>query len=294
MIEPIIGRKTAEYVNMIDTLSLENLNTRYTFMGFDQFKKLMFKDQAQGMRVYWYEMLARAHCCSVIAILRTRRWLSSMESSASEKNALSFAASFRGLLESVADASTSLSLVPYTLARLNSRITRALSGRLRTIVVSSEIENELIHFSHARYMRNSEATGDLRHHKARTTQQYMDILKEGGVDNVSQCYRELCDMTHPGVNSVIMWLSVSDGQLALSARQDGSVIQGYVDRYTDIFQDLLRFGFNPAIITLAVLNYLTENEFHTPKLVDWDLSSIDLWRRCREVLRNRKVRAKPR
>ena len=292
--ESIIGRKAAQYVKMIDDLRLDDLITRYKFMPYSEYKALMINDLAAGMRVYWYEILARAHCCSAIAIMRTRRWLAAMESSANDKNLLSFAASFRGLLESAADASTSLTLVPYTLARLSSRIARALAGRLRAIVVSSELENELIHFSHARYLKNSEAKGDLEHHKARAVQDYMRILKEGGVAQVAECYRDLCDLTHPGASSVMMWLGTRNGALALSSGQDESIIRRYVDIYKDTYLDLLMFAFNPAITTLAVLNFFPEMEFHTPRILSWDLSSINLWRRCQEELRNRKVRAKRR
>ena len=299
MIESIIGRNAARYVNMIDELNLEDLSTRYTFMNQDEYRDLAISDPAQGMRVYWYEILARAHFCSAIAVMRTRRWLTdarppapppeSMESAGNERNLLGFAASFRGLLESAADTATSLSVVPHTLSRLSSKIARALSGKLETIVVSSDIENELIHFSHARYLKSSEAKGDLTHHKARTTQTYMDVLKKGGVANVARCYGELCDLTHPGATSVMMWLRSVDGSLTLSARQDESIIQGYVQRNKDIFQDLLMFGFNPAIVTLAVLNHLPEEGFHTPELLSWNLDSINLWRTCHNELRKRRV-----
>lgn len=106
--ERIIGHDAAEYVRIIDGLGLEDLKTRYRFMPMKEYEDLMLKDTAAGMRVYWLEILARAHCCSTIAILRTRRWLSAMESSACENNLLSFAASFRGFLESAADSSTFL------------------------------------------------------------------------------------------------------------------------------------------------------------------------------------------
>ena len=51
---------------------------------------------AKGMRIYWVEMLERAHLAAVTAILRSRRWLAAVLSTFSEKNALAFAAVFRG------------------------------------------------------------------------------------------------------------------------------------------------------------------------------------------------------
>ena len=158
-----------------------------------------------------------------------------------------------------------------------------------------DLENELIHFSHARYLSKGQARGRLEHHKARSTQEYMSILKkEGGVSDVAKCYRELCDLTHPGASSVTMWLGSNRGSLVLSARQDASIINRYIETYKDTYLGLVMFGFNPAIISLAVLNYFPVKQFHTPALLDWNLSTITAWPKCQRLLRNRKVRARRR
>jgi len=294
--EGIIGHDAAEYVKIIDEIGLEDLNTSYRFMPINEYQELMLRDTAAGMKVYWREILARAHCCSTIAILRTRRWLTAMESSARENNLLSFAASFRGFLESAADASTSLSVVPLTLAHLSTKVSRILAGNIgRELLFAQDLEDELIHFSHARYLRKGQAKGRFEHHKARTTQEYMSILKkDGGVSNVAECYKELCDLTHPGASSVRMWLGSSRGSLVLSARQDSSIINRYIETYKETYLGLVMFGFNPAIISLAVLNYYPEKEFHTSALLDWNLSTITAWHKCERLLRNRKVRARRR
>jgi hypothetical protein len=98
------------------------------------------------MQIYWNEILGRAHLTAATAILRSRYWVDALRLGATENNLLSFAAAFRGLIESAADSWTTLRLVPVTLARDHPQILQALSGNVRMqLFLAPALEDALIH-----------------------------------------------------------------------------------------------------------------------------------------------------
>lgn len=290
LIDLVFGKTGARYVKMIDELELASLTTEYPFEDSNKFENILRENQKKGMQIYWDEILSRTHLCSVTGILRTRHWISSLLSATRDKNLLSFAAAFRGFIESAADSSSSLRVVPLNLAHHYSEILGILSGESDNVLLAKELEGELIHFTHARRLSGSEAKNAPPHHKARRVRDYIDILERGNVDNVVQCYGEMCDLTHPGQSSVWMWLEQIQNTLCLSAHQDESLISNYIQKNHKTFLDLLMFGFNPSIVTLRVLNYFPISRLHTPQLNDWNLSSIPSWRKCQHELENSSVR----
>ncbi len=106
--ESILDQQATQLVTMVDDLGSEHSTTRYFFMDDDEYEKLSHRDVGEAMQIYWTEILERAHIASVTAILRSRHWLSSVNLAYADRNVLAFAAAFRGLLESAADAATSL------------------------------------------------------------------------------------------------------------------------------------------------------------------------------------------
>ena len=93
------------------------------------------------------------------------------------------------------------------------------------------------------------------------------------------CYRTKCDLTHPGALSVHMWLEHTGNTGCLSAHREQAIIRGYAAAYKDLWLELLMFGFNPAVMTLGVLNYLPLQELHT-QLKGWDLGGFPGWHKC--------------
>ena len=291
-IDSVLGQTCARYIQLIDELDLARLTTQYPFESNDEYENILWNNPRKGMRIYWEEILSRSHLCSITGILRTRHWVSAVVSATRDKNLLSFAAAFRGLIESAADTSFSLRAVPLTLARLSSRIIDILSGKSDQLLIASELEGFLIHFAHARHLSGSEAKKHPPHHEARRTRDYIEILEQGNVANVVQCYCEMCDLTHPGQSSVWMWLKHKQNEVHLSAGQDESIISRYLKENTSTFIGLLMFGLNPSVLTLRILNYFPIPKLHTPQLNNWNFSSIEAWQKCRHELAHNLGRVK--
>jgi hypothetical protein len=275
---------------MIDALALTSYKTRYTFTSADEFK-LMRNEPSKGMQIYWGEILARAHLTAVTAILRSRHWISAVSAAAQDKHLLAFAAALRGFIESAADASTTLASIPLTLARDHIQISRALSGELRqTNLMATEIEHELIHFAYARSLTKTERVSAPASHRARKVRDYLDILEKGHVNEILECYRTLCDLTHPGASSVWMWLHpINELEVDLAPNQDESVISQFLAEYRKTFLELLMFAFNPAIVTLSVLNCFSIERFHVPALVSWICQVFRCGENVRATLRTVRV-----
>ena len=291
--ESMLSPNGVRFIEMVDALDLERLETRYTFMDEEEFRELLSRDVSKGMLVYWTETLQRAHLTAVTAILRSRHWLSGVQHATREKNLLVFAAAFRGLMESAADASTALIGTPLTLAHCHSLITEALEGGATTVSVSSELENELIHYSHGRRITGPDRANAPRSHRVRQVQDYRQIFGEQKAENVGQCYNDLCDLVHPGASSVWMWLDAVDAaglEFRLSTQRDEALIAGFLRQYPTIPLELLMFAFNAPAMTLNVLNYFPVEDLHTPQLLNWHLDGIPAWTECRDELDGRGVR----
>ena len=293
--ESVLNPDGVRFVAMVDDLGLERLETQYTFMDDEEYQDLLSLDLSEGMRIYWRETLQRAHLTAATAILRSRHWLSGVQQAMGENNLLLFAAAFRGLMESAADASTALIGTPLTLAQSHPLITEALEGRATTVYISSELENELIHYSHGRRITGPERAKAPRSHKARDPQEYRKIFGDQNAENVRQCYNDLCDLTHPGASSVWMWLRSIDAaglEFRLSTQRDEALIAGFLQQYPTITLELLMFAFNAPVIALNVLNYFPVEDLHTPKLLNWHLDGIPGWVKCRDELEAQGIRPK--
>ena len=278
---------------MVDDLALKCSTTRYSFMDGDEYADLLRSDVSEGMRVYWSETLERAHLASVTAILRSRHWLSAVVSTQSDRNALAFAAVFRGLMESAADTTTALIGTPLTLAHYYPIIADGLSGLATTVVTSPELEDELIHYSHGRHIKKSEQAGTPQSHRARSVHEYLTIFENLNANSVAQCYRYLCDLTHPGGPSVLMWLAPMDtkgSEFILSTDQDETIIGSFLEEYEMVVLDVLMFAFNAPVLVLNTLNYFPIQKLHTQELLNHDLDGLAAWAKCRNELEQRGAR----
>lgn len=290
MVRPasFLGADADQYLAAIDGLRLAQLKTRYVFTSEDEFGRLLREDRKKATQVYWSEILARAHWTAITAIFRNRRWISAISSAVRDQNMLAFAAAFRGLIESAADTQTALRSVPVTLARGYARIRDATLGKMDSILTQGQIEDDLIHFTHARKIKKSETVPDT--HRAKQIQEYLDIFTSEKTKNIAACYKKLCDYTHPGLSSVWLWVR-PDGEMGvqLASDQEKELISQFLIEYGSTLLQLLMFGFNGPVLTLSVLNYFPVKSLHTPALANWDLSDLPAWRNIRRDLMRQQV-----
>ena len=281
-LESVLHGQARQFVELVDSLSLENLTTRYRFVDNEEYLGLLTRDVSEGMRVYWTELLGRAHIAAVTAILRSGHWMSAVLSAYSEGNALGFAAAFRALMESAADTSNGLRSTPPTLAHLYPEVSKALLGRATDIVIATELEDHLIHYSHARYLRRSERDSMPPTHDALLASKLEDLKELGNADKVAAAYRFLSDLTHPAAASVSIWLAPVDAtgiEFTVSSKQGEAVMTAFLKEYKTLFFDVLMLAFNTPVVVLNTLNYFPVKELHSPALLNANFSGLAAWRR---------------
>lgn len=207
-----------------------------------------------------------------------------MTQSSTSPNAMAFAATARGFLESAGDTTTALLAVPESFARILPRIELALAGDMEDpLLVAPSLEDDLIHFTHGRKLAKDEVAPPP--HRARSTREYLEMLERGQVPKIGDLYSLLCDITHPGASSVWIWVSqVSPVEYVLSVDSDPQAIQEILNRFGDTLDQTISFALNPPILTLAVLNYLPMPEVHTNRLIGWNFDGIRMWQHCSQHL----------
>ena len=103
--ESLFGAEGAVLLDVVAKIvrSLVTTPVRYTVMEVDHYLRLLKRDIAAGMKVYWEEMLGRAHLAAATSMIRSFRWCEGMRVTYDARLFLPYCASFRGLIESVAD-----------------------------------------------------------------------------------------------------------------------------------------------------------------------------------------------
>ena len=154
--------------------------------------------RADGNRVYWRDFLFLAHLVVSAALHRTCRLV---DASVRERRASSlpgWASCTRALLEAVGDANTTLRGILSLLPEKHRSIRRCLEGRENQIVmISSEVEDLMTHFTHARRLAKGEKQDLPSSHQAKPAAEYIRELAAYGIPDVPELYSELCAFSHP-------------------------------------------------------------------------------------------------
>jgi hypothetical protein len=133
-------------------------NQTYAFMDLDTYSALVRENAEEAQAIYWREMLLRIHLACCISLRRHSAWLHSLLFAFEAKSLFGVCAAYRGFLESAADSLYSLGAAPTMLAsNLTAIIHRLKKRRIDTVIVSKELEDRLIHFTHGRKLERGES-----------------------------------------------------------------------------------------------------------------------------------------
>jgi hypothetical protein len=273
----IFGDFIDPYIPIFDLISESTESIQYKFISDTDFAAILERDKSEGMYIYWQEIIFRAHLAGLTSILRHKHWMNAMIQSVSYENYFAFAASTRGLIEAAADTFDALRLVPSTLADQYLHIRSSLDRSQSEFYVSKELEDNLIHYSHARTSKNNIKLS--YPHKAKNAKEYLDILSGADEKQIYECYSFLCDITHPSYASVLFFLDINeDGSLILYQKNPDSVnILNFISKYKNMMQNLFHMSLNPAILTLRLINKLSIKNLFISTLENINLDSIPLW-----------------
>lgn len=158
---------------------------------------------------------------------------------------------------------------------------QSLQWKTEQPVLAVELENQLIHFSHARKLSKGDASPVS--HKAKQTADYVRSLETADLPRLYECYAQLCQYTHPAAHSVSQLLiPLSPEKFQLFPGQDRLRIDGFIKEYNSLLIPLLMIAFNPGALILKVLLYFDVPEFHSQGINLFDLRGISAARRDHE------------
>ena len=272
---------------LLPSIDAETSAQNYTFMDMDVFNALIHQNPERAQAIYWREMTLRIHLACCASLLRHADWLNTLLLAVKEDYLYGALAACRGFLESAADTFYSLGTVPKTLAP-NLALIRA---RIRekptaTIFLSKELEDALIHFSHGRKLQRSEAAEPM--HAAKQMREYLESLKRGGVSQVHDYYSQLCSITHPSAETVMIWFEGEKEGDQVVWRRTNITHRDRIDRFLLGWKEtnelVVAAAFVPALMSLRMLHKLD----FLPKissLKSFPLEKMPAWKEFERHLR---------
>jgi len=270
--------QTQIYEHLASLVAYAN-DRRYEFLDMDVFNEIIRVDPARGQEIYWRELVDRAHFAATVSSVRHFRWINGCLDAANSGNYLVFCASFRGLLESTSDSFDALYRLPMYFAQNRSLITRIFAREDfgKNIMVAPEVEQSLIHFSHARkkVALTKESPAE---HRAKRVTEYLQILERGRLPNVMDCYGELCEVAHPAALSLSGYIDVErDKSLTVwrvMSHSDARAIRDFRQRYAPLIEQLMMFALNPVVLLLYVLDTYPLDRYRCPPVSNLCLDGI--------------------
>ena len=260
----IIGPAAASHIPVIVEIVEGIGDHRYEFMSAEQFSVLAKEDWLESQRVYWLEMLYRAHFAASTSVIRTARWIDGMLALSADPNFTAFNAAYRGCLEAAADSYHTFRFVPGWLADFHTVIRAALSKTIEQPTLFKDLEDALIHFTHAGYIKKGEQVDPTL--RAKATTDYLKALGTESVD-VTGCYRDICDVTHPGIGSVRCYAdafkTVTGTGYSLRFDRDAEQIRAFCKEYENVSRRMIFFSVVPPVMTLRLLNEFGISEINT-------------------------------
>jgi hypothetical protein len=292
--EAVFGTKVAKVLVHMEEVFKRLGRYQYTFLDEDEFdqvcsrardatdEKVRAARTAEFMCIYAREIVFRAHYTALTTLGKMRRWIHGMLCAAREPNCLTFAASYRGLLECAADAADVLRMVPMTLAENHQELIPAIQSRASRVFVCPDLEEALVHYSHG---RGKPGKGAPPSHQAKPMRAYLEGLAKEGVPLVHECYSDLCDMTHPGGLGVMWFFDSEDdgGVLAFADNRDAESIAALCLEYQSVFSELLSVC-NDAMLTLRVINSFDVPALTVEVVNRWDFGTNPNWIKMKALM----------
>ncbi|MFZ2209827.1 MAG: hypothetical protein WAV22_14265 [Porticoccaceae bacterium] len=285
-VSDIFGSSGEIYRSLIDRIAKVVIGSRYEFTDLAYFDRLPIREQAS---TYWTEILFRSHWAASSNLLRHRSWLNACLSAFElAPNFVAFCAVLRGLTEGAADAAYSLGPVPLTLAENYRSIACALSGRSDSIVISTTLENTLIHFQFARKLAKHENAPE--QHEAEPPWKYIARVEPPEGSIVGALYAQLCQVVHPASDS-LNWATYQTyqetGRVVISSGNDREQILTLCKAHRDAIEHLQMQSINTSILLLQVLNRFDLKRVRTKVVDEIHMNSVPLWHKIDKAFKSR-------
>lgn len=291
-IEALFGHSARFYVPLLRQIMPRVFRVQYDFEDTPTYERKLRDGTytcADGNRVYWRDFLFLAHLVVSASLHRTCRLV---DASVRERRASSlpgWASCTRALLEAIGDANTTLRPLLSLLPEKHHSIRRCLEGREDQIIMfSSEVEDLMTHFTHARRLAKGEKQDLPSSHQAKPATEYIRELAAYGISDVPELYSELCAFSHPAADSVkYLFANTGEGTVfRIDPFADQRAIDSLVAAHRAVFENLLLVAANPILLILRVFHAFRLFP-NIPELRDVNFSAIPAWAAIERDLKRR-------
>jgi len=282
IVKEVFGNAGEVFQPLVDSITSEIIGSKYLFLDIEKFEQLPPEEMN---RVYWTELLYRAHWAASSNLLRHKRWVNAcLALYHPTPNYLGFCAALRGLVEAAADASHSLGGVPLTLAGNYRSIQNALTRKADALIVLQDLEDMLIHFHFARKLHKSEQAPDP--HKAKSANAYISSIEPPDKPLVKPLYAQLCQVVHPAAQS-LLWMSPAVTEdVELLPGDDKTWITELCGAHQEAIEWAQMQSVNTSIFILQVLNLFPIDQLKTKSVEKVNTSSMPLWHKIDRALKS--------
>jgi hypothetical protein len=265
---------------LLPSIEAETRKQAYTFMDIAAYNALIRQRPERAQAIYWREMIMRVHLACCASLLRHGSWLNALLVAIEGNSLFGMYAACRGFLESSADAVYSLGPVPKTLApNLTFIRARIKEKPTDTVLVSKELEDLLIHFSHGRKLQRDEIADPV--HAAKQIREYLNSLKQIGLTNVHAYYGDLCSFSHPSAQSVAIWFDKAKEGDEIIWSRTGAEQRDRIDKFLmdwrETNEGVFNAAFVPVFMSLRLLHKLDMLP-KIPSLKSFPLERFPIWK----------------
>lgn len=240
------------------------------FMSKDEFVKL--KTLQDNQYIYWLEIIERVFIVAITSLLRQKKWFEAILIGIMNKNSYLFASSLRGLIESSADSYDTLVKVPLTLSTVFNKIKLALNLQASDMNLVEDLENSLIHYTHAQKLESALRKTAPIEFQAKQAREYLEAIKHDN-EHIITLYSHLCQISHPSAFSLSPYIVENEKGLILqNSPVDEDLIDIVLSNYKEeIVKTFIRPGML-ALISLKLINMLDYSEL---KICENELEFLD-------------------
>ena len=193
--------------SFIQSLMISQDEWKYSFMPEHEFVGL--DDAALQAKIYWTEMLSRAHIVCLVSLFKAARWLEAIDNAYG--NYFGFCSALRGFLESCADAFYTVRGVPLTIGRDYFVIAQTLELNSQVFIVHEKLENSLLHFIQATRLSKEQKDQFPKAFNAKQIQEYLQTIDDE-TGSIKHLYSHLCGITHPSCDATKAFLFLHKGE----------------------------------------------------------------------------------
>ena len=182
---------------------------------------------------------------------------------------LPFVASLRSLTESCVDSWYTISRIePTLLGEKSLALKKAINGELETLLINSELEELLIHYSHGRKIKKSDRNKYLESHNALQPYQYFEFYqKTGGKFDLKKVYDVLSQFAHPSMLCTNIFSYIEHDELSTyyshPINNDKKLIRTFILENKQELSEIIKLAISPPLSLLKSLNKIGLPEIQT-------------------------------